>query len=202
MDLSPATVAKVLLPRIPLLLKTAVLHTLSLSPNASKQDLRTELTVSILRELIDKPTAIGQIQRGSTRDPGIKGKMWIAKVTLPKPEDSDGLTPKHALAIAIKELGDGSETYTIPETSAVEAEWTGYRSGVDTNTPRPDLSEPEHYNRLMSEVKSNATILYFHGGVHMYVSSPPPSPITPPLTPAPAPWTPPPTASPPPTSPT
>lgn len=101
------------------------------------------------------------------RDPGIKGKMWISKVTLPKAEDSEGVTPREALDIAIKELGEGSETYTLPETLAVEAEWTGYRSGVDGSARRPDLSEVEHYERLMSEVKSDVTVLYFHGGAYM-----------------------------------
>jgi hypothetical protein len=167
MDFSPVSLAKILLPRTPLLLKTAVLNTLSLSPNASKQDLRTELTVSVIRELIRTPNAIGKTQKGSRRDPGIKGKMWISKVTLPKPEDSDGLTPRDALDMAIKELGDGLQRYTLPETSAVEAEWTGYRNGVDANAPRPDLSEAEHYEWLMSEVKSYVTTLYFHGGAYV-----------------------------------
>jgi hypothetical protein len=173
MDLSPVTLAKILLPRTPLFLKTAVLNTLSLSPNASKQDLRTELTVSVLRELINRPNPIGKIQRGSLKDPGIKGRMWISKVTLPKPKDSDGFTPRDAANMATKELGDGSETYTLPEMSAVEAEWTGYRSGVGGKAPRADLTEEEQYKHLMSEVKSDVTILYFHGGAHMFVPNDP-----------------------------
>lgn len=173
MDLSPVTLAKILLPKTPLLLKTALLNTLSLSPNASRQDLRTDLTVSVIRELITKPDAIGKSQKGSLRDPGIKGKMWISKVTLPKPEDHEALTPRDALDIAIKEHGDGSETYTLPEMSAVEAEWTGYRSGVEGKAPRPDMPEDEQYKRLMSEVKSDVTILYFHGGAYLFVPSNP-----------------------------
>lgn len=173
MDLSPMTLAKVLLPVTPLLLKTAVLNTLSLSRNAGKQDLRTELTVSVLRELLKKPNPIGKIQKGSLRDPGIKGKIWISKITLPKPEDHEGITPRDALDMAIKDLGDGSETYMLPETSAVEAEWTGYRSRVDNDAPRPDLPEEEQYRLLMSEVRSKVTVLYFHGGVHVYVSQQP-----------------------------
>ncbi|KAF7511689.1 hypothetical protein GJ744_003852 [Endocarpon pusillum] len=167
MDLSPMTLAKVLLPVTPILLKTAVLNTLSLSLNAGKQDLRTELTVSVLRELLKKPNPIGKTQRGSLRDPGIKGKMWISKITLPRPEDHEGITPRDALDMAIKDLGDGSETYTLPGTSAVEAEWTGYRNGVDSDAPRPDLSEEEQYRQLMSEVRSKVTVLYFHGGVYV-----------------------------------
>lgn len=172
MDLSAIGLAKILLPHTPLLLKTAFLNTLSLSPNASKQDLRTELTVSVIRELIKKPNAIGKAQLGSLKDPGIKGKMWISKVTLPKPEDTEGLTPRDAIEMVIKELGDGSETYTLPEMAAVGAEWTGYRGGVDANAPRPDLPEEEHYKRLMSEIKSDVTILYFHGGAYLSVAPP------------------------------
>ncbi len=175
MDLSALSLAKVLLPKTPLLLKTAVLNTLSLSPNASKQDLRTEITVSVLRELVKKPNAIGKSQRGSLKDPGIKGKMWISKVTLPKPGDDEGLTPSAALDMAIKELGDGSETYLLPEMSAVEAEWTGYRSTVDGNAPRPDIPEEEQYQKLMSEVESDVTVLYFHGGVYLCVTNTPSS---------------------------
>lgn len=171
MDFSPMTLAKVLFPVTPLFLKTAVLNSLSLSPNASKQDLRTELTVSVLRELLKRPNPIGKFQKGSMKDPGIKGKMWISKITLQKPEDQEGIPPRDALNIAIKELGDGSETYTLPEISAVEAEWTGYRSGVDSNALRPDLPEEEQYQRLMSEVKSKVTVLYFHGGAYVYVPS-------------------------------
>lgn len=173
MDLNPIALAKLLLPKTPLLLKTAVLNTLSLSPNASKQDLRTELTVSVLRELFKKPNAIGKLQKGSLKDPGIKGKMWISKVTMPKVEDSEGLTARDASAMAIKELGDGSETYTVPEVAAVEAEWTGYRGGVDGNALRPDLPEEEQYKQLMSEVKSDVTILYFHGGAYLFVPTKP-----------------------------
>ena len=178
MDFSPTTLAKVLLPVAPILLKTAVLNTLSLSRNARKQDLRTELTVSVLRELLKKPNPIGKAQKGSLRDPGIKGKMWISKITLPKPEDHEGVTPRDALDMTIKDLGDGSEICTLPETSAVEAEWTGYRSGVDSDAPRPDLSEEEQYQRLMSEAKSKVTVLYFHGGIYVYVSSNPNSSTT------------------------
>jgi hypothetical protein len=173
MDLSPLDLAKILLPKTPLLLKTALWNALSLSPNAGKQDLRTELTVSLLRELIANPAPIGKLQQGSLKDPGIKGKMWISKVTLPKPEDKEGLTPRDAIDLVIKELGNGSETYTLPEMAAVEAEWTGYRSGVDSNAARPDISEEEQYEKLMSEVKSDVTILYFHGGAYLFVPTTP-----------------------------
>ena len=171
MDLSPVALAKILLPKTPLLLKTTVLNTLSLSPNASKQDLRTELTVAVIRQLIKEIKSIGKSQKVTIRDPGIKGRMWISKVTLPELKDVEGFTPIDALEMAITELGNGSEPYTMPNMSAVEAEWTGYRGGVQENAPRPDLSEAGQYQRLMSEVKSEVTILYFHGGAYLFVAS-------------------------------
>lgn len=173
MDLGPVKLARILLPRAPRLLMTAVLNTFSLSGSALKQDVRTALTVSVIRELLKQMGAIGQTQKRSIRDPGIKGKMWISKVTLPAPQDDEGFTPRDALKLAITELGNGSEIYTLPELSAVEAEWTGYRSGVQGNAPRPDIAEADQYERLMSEVKSDVTILYFHGGAYMLVATTP-----------------------------
>jgi acetyl esterase/lipase len=162
MDLTPTQLAKILLPKTPMILKIALLNTLSLSENSSKQDLRTEVTVAILRSMINRRVPLGRAQRFGLRDPGVKGQMWIAKLTLPAPEDVEG--PREALVRAIRELGDGTETYTLPENRSVEGEWTGYRSGVDKNTPQPEMPEKEKYTQMMSEVKSKVTVLYFHGG--------------------------------------
>ena len=164
MDVSPLAIAKILLPKAPLILKTALLNSLSLSENASKQDARTEVIVAIMRSLLSRRVTIGQAQRFGLKDTGVKGKMWISKLTLSKPEDSEG--PREALVRAIEELGDGQETYKLPEIADVEGEWTGYRGGVDKSEPQLDISEKEKYDHLMSEVKSNVTILYFHGGAY------------------------------------
>ncbi len=87
--------------------------------------------------------------------------MWISKVVLPRPEGDD---VRDAVVRAIEGLKEGGETYTLPEIKAVEAEWTGYRAGVDANAPELNISEGEKYENLMKEVKSDVTILYFHGG--------------------------------------
>lgn len=87
--------------------------------------------------------------------------MWISKVAFPVLEEDAVLK---ALTGAIDALKTGEEVFTVPPILPVEAEWTGYRAGVDSKAPRPDLSEPEHYTKLMSEVTSDVTILYFHGG--------------------------------------
>ena len=77
---------------------------------------------------------------------------------------------RQALERAIEELGNGSETYKMPQLKDVEAEWTGHRSGVDKNAPRLELSEKEQYTRLINDPHhtSDETILYLHGGAYVY----------------------------------
>ncbi|KAL8680657.1 MAG: hypothetical protein Q9186_003142 [Xanthomendoza sp. 1 TL-2023] len=166
MDTSPAALLRLFVPKVPFIARTALWHTLWLSPTSSKWDLRTEITVNIIRTLMDspQPTPLLKQQTWSLKDPGIKGPMWISKVTLPKPEEQD---IHHLLIEAIDRLNEGGEgTYTTPAILPVEAEWTGYRANVRHDRPRLDLSEAQHYERLMREVTSPTTILYFHGGAH------------------------------------
>ena len=165
MDTSPTALIRLFVPQVPLLLKSALWHCLWLSPTSSKWDLKTDLTVRVLRAILDSPTPtpISKQQRFSLKDPGIRGNMWISKVTLPVPPEDD---IRNVVLKAIEDMKEGGEIYTIPDMSLVEAEWTGYRSGVHSSRPRPDLSEAQHYAKLMSEVSSPTTILYFHGGAY------------------------------------
>ena len=165
MDTSPTSQVRIILSQVPLLIKSAISHSLWLSPTSSKWDLRTELTIRFVRALLDSPTPVplSKQQQFSLKDPGIKGNMWVSKVALPRPLEGD---VRDILVKAIEDMKEGGEKYTIPEITQVEAEWTGYRSGVSSNRPRPDLSEPQHYEKLMSEVSSPTTILYFHGGAY------------------------------------
>lgn len=164
MDPSPKAMIRLILPRLPLILKTALFNALSISENSAKQNLTTEVAVVVLRSIMSMRRPVRFLQRISTRDPGIKGPIWVSKVILAPPEDGDG--PRDAVCAAIAELGSGNETYTMPDIAAVEAEWTGYRNGVSSTEPRPDLSEAEQYRKLMKEVTSDVTILYFHGGAY------------------------------------
>ncbi|KIW97546.1 uncharacterized protein Z519_01130 [Cladophialophora bantiana CBS 173.52] len=164
MDLSPRALVRLLLPRLPLLLKTAVFNALSLSPNSSKQDLTTEVAVVVLRSILTVRKPMAYLQHVSTKDPGIRGPICVAKVTIPPPLDATG--PREAIVKAIEELGDGNETYTLPDIVGVEAEWTGYRTGAPAHEARPDVSEEDHYRILMASVSTGTTILYFHGGAY------------------------------------
>ena len=88
----------------------------------------------------------------------------MAKVTIPPPTDVNG--PREAIVRAIKELGDGTETYTLPKVVAVQAEWTGYRNGAAKNQERADVPEQDQYRILMASTSTPTTILYFHGGAY------------------------------------
>ncbi|KAJ5135586.1 Alpha/beta hydrolase fold-3 [Penicillium bovifimosum] len=159
---TPLGLLAAILVRIPLILKTVLLHTAQMSPASGKQDLRTELTVAVIRSFMGGNTALGKVQSRGLKDPGVKGPMWISKVTLPQPEDA----VRDAVLRAIEDHKTGDETYDIPDTAAVEGEWTGYRAGVGKKTPEPDLSEEEKYHKMREESPSDMTILYFHGGAY------------------------------------
>lgn len=159
----PIALLKAMLVRVPLILKTVFLHGIRMSPVSGKQDLRTELTVAIIRSFIDFSMPVGKQQKGSMRDPGIKGPMWVSKVTLAQPEND----VQEAVFKVIEDLKQGGETYEIPGVGPVEAEWTGHRRDVGKNEPQPDISEEEKFRELRKEAPADMAILYFHGGAHL-----------------------------------
>ncbi|KAI9041264.1 alpha/beta hydrolase [Aspergillus affinis] len=161
LNMSPGLL-KAMIARVPLILKTVLLHGMRLSPVSGKQDLRTELTVVMIRSLMNFLLPVGVQQKHSMGDPGIKGPMWVSKVTFPAPEDA----VQDAVLKAIEHLKTGGETFDIPDVNPVEAEWTGYRNGVGNNEPQPEISEEEKYKKLQEESQSDMVILYFHGGAY------------------------------------
>ncbi|KAI9843127.1 MAG: hypothetical protein M1837_006580 [Sclerophora amabilis] len=167
---SPTAIAKLLLPKVPLILRTTVAHSLWLSDTSSKWDLRTEVIVKLIRSLMDPsdPSTVSKAQSLSLRDSGIKGRMWISKVTLPKPEEDSVL---ESLSHSFNGLKEGGEILIDPEVRAVEAEWTGYRRGVDKNAPELDITESEKYTKLMEEVTNGTTIFLMDPASHRPVTS-------------------------------
>lgn len=160
---------KALLPKLPVIGKTAICHTLGLSQNASQVDLRTALVVDVIRSFVaDSPESVTKVQNLSLRDSGVKGRVWISKVVLPaSPSEDDDVRKAVFEAIeGLKEPGEAKGGYREPDLRPVEAEWTGYRAGVAKNEPAPDISEAEKYESLMKEVSSPTTVLYLHGGGH------------------------------------
>jgi len=169
MDPNPLALARLLIPKIPFILRTLLTNRLGWSPCSDKQDAQTEIVVEIVRSMFRSQKPVGELQAGTTRDPGIKGAVWIAKVAC-EVSDTDANFVRDLVMRAVKELGDGTEKVDLPELNdvGVDGEWTGYRAGVAKNAPRPVLAggEKEHYTSLMKETTTPVTILYFHGGAY------------------------------------
>ncbi len=148
--------------------KTALYHTLGFSEHSKEWDLRTELIISVLRSFIidSPPQPISKVQRLMLRDPGIKGRMWISKVTMPAPAEDSIRQALFEAIEGMKEPGEAAGGYTEPEVLPVEAEWTGYRAGATKQSAELRIPEEQKYKKMMSEVTSPTTILYFHGGAY------------------------------------
>ncbi|KAF3929960.1 Esterase [Arthrobotrys entomopaga] len=171
MDASPSALVKLLVPRLPLMGKTVAWHTLGLSTTSPYWDLKTELAIAMMRSLValPKPGPISKSQHISLKDPGIKGRMWIAKVPVPAPT---GPETRQYVIDAIDSLVEGDKfDWAKPELSAVSGEWTGYRANVAKDAPQLDISEEEKYKKMMEEVTSPVTVYYIHGGA-MYLMDP------------------------------
>lgn len=171
---SPLQALKFLFPQIPSISWAAAQHTLGLSQTSSKWDLRTELTVHVLRSIMapkkTKSPPLSKIQAGTVKEPGVKGKTWIATATIEKPSKEDereGRGLRDAVWKAIDQMKREDVLYTKPELADVEVEWTGFRPSAGKEEKMPEgMGEEEKYKMLMGEHSrtSDITILYFHGG--------------------------------------
>lgn len=168
-----------LIAHLPLLARVAILHLLQMSPLSKYMDLKTELTVSLMRSFLSpsKPLSISETQRLLNRDPGIKGRIWVANYTAPAPKETGirDVVTRTIAKLHLRQPGNDQDspppplgdTERWPEVVPVEAEWVGYRAGA---TPQsrlpPDLTEAEKYAEMMKEVKGKTTILHLHGGAY------------------------------------
>jgi hypothetical protein len=168
MDASNTSVSgllKILLPRVPLLLRTTGEHALGISPTASQWNLKTALTINMIRSFTtsEKAIELEKEQALGVKDPGVKGQMWVSKCSISIPENSD---VKERMFEGIEGLKEGSETFYDAPVQEVTGEWMGHRAGVDKKAPELDISEEEKYKHLMKEVESDLTVLYIHGGAY------------------------------------
>jgi hypothetical protein len=159
-----------LLPKVPLMMRAALLHILHLSPQSKYLDLRTEVIMAVLRSFTDPspPLSITATQKMAGQAPKLKGKIWVSTYTCPLPPAGEtGL--QDAIAKGIDELRNPKvplPTYQMPDPAPIEAEWTGYRATATPDSRLPNLPEKELYAEMMKEVKSPLTVLYFHGGAY------------------------------------
>ncbi|KAI0839814.1 alpha/beta hydrolase fold-domain-containing protein [Hypoxylon sp. FL0890] len=164
-----------ILPKLPLVAKVILLHLLGRSEAAKYLDLRSDLTVSVIRSMMNpaKPKSIAETQAMTLRDPGIKGRIWVSTASAKVPPE---LGIRDALLAAIdgmrvpEDRGE-APSFKIPDVIPVEGEWTGYRTGATRDEPLPAILEVEKYREMMKEVRNKTTILYFHGGAY-YVCDP------------------------------
>jgi hypothetical protein len=168
MDSSPIPILKAMLPKVPLVGKTTLYHALGLSESSKHWDLRTSLIVNVLRSFIvdSPPESISKIQHISVKDPGIKGRIWVSKITLPIPPEDDIRKGLFKAIEALKEPEDAPGGYQEPDLHPLRAEWHGYRAGASKNSSPLKISEDQKYQEMMREVASPTTILYFHGGAY------------------------------------
>ena len=106
-----------------------------MSPTSSKWDLKTEITVNMLRDMMgpnSTPTPISKLQRLTCKDPGVKGKIWVSKVKLDVPPEDD---IRQIMFKAIDDMSTGGEQWTKPEQRPLEAEWDGYRASAKDDEP-------------------------------------------------------------------
>lgn len=171
---STSGLLKFLFPQIPSLANAALWHTVGSTPTSSKWDLRTELTVHVLRRMMNgtgsKPRSVGKVQATTLKDPGVKGKTWVATERIPAPQPEEE-SLRQAVFKAIEDMKPkdaGPLNYTKPELVDIEVEWTGFRPDAGKDERLPDISEEEKYKKLMAEPcrTSETTILYFHGGAY------------------------------------
>lgn len=162
---------KLLYPEIPSLASTAFWHTLGRTPMSSKWDLRTEITVQVLRYFTHPPKSgprpISATQGLSTKAQAVKGKIWVAKETLKVPS-ADDETIRDAVFEAIEDMKICPVTYTKPDLVDLNVEWIAHRPGARDDEPLPEISEEERYAKLMAEPYRSTplTILYVHGGAY------------------------------------
>ncbi|KAI0396582.1 alpha/beta hydrolase fold-domain-containing protein [Xylariaceae sp. FL0594] len=158
-----------LLPKLPMIMRVVLLHILRISESSRYLDLRSDVTLNILRSFMDspRPRPVGKTQAMTLTDPGIKGRIWVSKVASQVPPET---SVRDALVEVIRALSDDEARATgfnVPDVVPVEAEWTGYRAGVPDDAPLPDISEEEKYAAMMRECgNGKRTLLYFHGGAY------------------------------------
>ncbi|MCJ1293585.1 hypothetical protein MMC34_005140, partial [Xylographa carneopallida] len=119
--------------------------------------------VALIRRVMMNGTSstVSARQNATTHGPGVRGAVWVSRITYSKPPETD---ISESVRKAIDLLGDGTERYRMPEVGELEAQWVGWRPGVDKNTLESSGNDSKKYNCLMREVKSDLTILYVYGG--------------------------------------
>lgn len=169
---------RALAPRLPSMLYKSALHTLSLTPQARYWDLRTTLTVDLLRSFLNrgsgKPTTVEQVQALTTRPTKVAANTWVARVRVDGPADAVEAAAMVDAVVAAVEAAGGSREHVQDAAKAAEvpltAEWVGSRAkrhAVGKEKEMYTMSEQQRYDALLSEVDGGeeaGVVLWLHGG--------------------------------------
>ncbi|KAJ2904696.1 Esterase [Zalerion maritima] len=174
MDSATRKLLAAILPKVPLMARVVLMHSFSLTTPSRYLSLRSELIVAVLRSFLQpsvlKP--ISSTQKLTMRDPGIKGKMWVAKTSSPEIETIEADSINSVVRGAIDDMLEPGAPkpcqtgFRMPDIMPVEAEWTGFRSDASSDSVMPNIPEDEKFGKLMEETMTKTTILYFHGGAY------------------------------------
>ncbi|KAF4122123.1 Acetyl esterase/lipase [Geosmithia morbida] len=162
----------IVLQKLPLMLRVTVMHLLGLSEQSRHLDLRSNLTVSVLRSFIEPPAggrSLEATQRMTLKDPGVKGKMWVSTYTAPAPPETSvrDVVVKMICDMASAGSTEQQPAFTVPDIRPVEAEWTGHRAGAAKDELPPAGMAPEKvYDEMMKECTQPTTVMYLHGGAY------------------------------------
>ncbi|KAF5622866.1 AB hydrolase superfamily [Fusarium sp. NRRL 52700] len=165
MDSATLETVRTVVPLLPLIVRQGLAHILNLSDSSKYLDLRSAIIIACLRVILtpEAPRSISSVQRLTLRDSGIKGHIWVSKYASPQPPET---SVRDALISTLEHLGGSTCRVPVPDLVDVEAEWTGYRTGVARGAPLPDVSERERYHGMMQECTKPTTVLYLHGGAY------------------------------------
>lgn len=89
--------------------------------------------------------------------------MWVSNSTIPVPDEDDS---RVVLLQVIDDTNEEHAPYTRPQSRPLQLQWTGFRKGASQDTPEPEISEVEKYQRLLQDTENRTVILYVYGGAY------------------------------------
>lgn len=128
----------------------------------SKDEIMNLLTM--MRSTVSKAsqtTTISTQQKGSLKVPAIKGQVWVAKFTLPSPPEEQ---TRQLLLAVIDKFNDHQVPYSRPFSMQSNLEWTGFRKGVEKDTPDPQIPELDKYHGLIRDATRQGVVMLLYGG--------------------------------------
>lgn len=156
-----AGVIKTLLPHTPSILSASLYHITGRSPTSSHWDLRTTLTLEIIRAFIApsaNPHPVERAQKFLSQPQKVTDDTVKVDVSYGKISAEEGKKFEEAIVEAIK-WGHPSEVDVGPVGIAEEgltAEWVGRSTGKG----QMELSDQERWNIINKGVEDDRTVLY------------------------------------------